>query len=56
MTKPAPLPSSGGSYIRNPLTGALSLAGELDPAPVKTTLKGGVKPASKPATGQNEED
>ena len=59
MTDTAPLPTSGGSYTRDPATGALSLSdataassvGEDAPAePAKPTVKGGVKPASKPAS------
>lgn len=50
MTKPAPLPSSGGSYIRDPQTGKLTPAGDAPPpaAPEKAPAKGGVKAPAKP--------
>lgn len=62
MNDSAPLPVSGGSYIRDPDTGALSLADTTAPAepvaapatePAKPAVKGAVKSASKPASQED---
>ncbi|MBJ2150606.1 hypothetical protein [Paracoccus sp. IB05] len=65
MSDTAPLPVSGGSYIRDPETGALTLAdmtqatvvSEVAPVeltePAKPAVKGAVKPASKPASQED---